>query len=197
MKGGSDSHSSSVQRSRSEGTGIFAGRTVGGSAGGIVKGNEQQDANTWNEYDADSDGTSRMSVESEGESEGESHTKNWSESRVPMLIPKMGKELIHRTPDPIADQDFRAMAALHDQKQRQCVVRIVEQNIPVSIHTPTVNPVPYNKRRIESYLHKQLNHWPFVLESEKVEKQIQDREKIFTGEFLAAAEPVPTKRKIK
>jgi hypothetical protein len=196
MKGGSDSQSSSVQRSRSEGTGIFTGRTEGGSAGGGVKGGEQQDANTWNEYDADSSGTSQMSIESEGESEGESHTSSWSESRVPMLIPKMGKELMHRTYDPLADQLFRAMAAMHDQKQRQFVTRIVEKNIPVSVHTPTVNPVPYNKRRIESYLKKQLNHWPFALKSKTVEKQIKDREKKFTGEFLATDEPIATKRKI-
>lgn len=195
-KGGSDSKSSSVTRSRSEGTGVFTGRTEGGSAGGVMKDDEQEDANTWNEYDADSSGTSQMSIESKGESEGESHTSSWSESRVPMLIPKMGKELMHRAYDPLNDQLFRAMAALHDQKQRQFVARIVEKTFPVSVHTPTVNPVPYNKRRIESYLTKQLNHWPFALKSETVEKQIKDREKKFTGDFLIADEPAKTKKRI-
>jgi hypothetical protein len=121
---------------------------------------------------------------------------NWSESRGTMLIPKMGKELAHRTYDLLADQLFRAMAALHDQKQRQCVVRIVEKRIPVSLHTPTVNPISYNEKRVESYLKKQLRHWPFVLTSENALKQINDRAKKFSGELHTSDEPVATRRKI-
>jgi hypothetical protein len=197
MKGGSDSKSSSIQRSRSDGTGIFNGLTEGGSTGGVANGDEHEDANTWNKYDANSTGTSSMSIESESESESEAHTNNWSESRVPMLIPKMGKELMQRTHDPLADQLFRAMAALHDQKQRQCVVRIVEKNIPVSLHTPTVNPIPNNKKRTESYLKKQLRHWPFVLTSEKAQKQIKDRENKYAGELSQDDDdPMATRRKI-
>jgi hypothetical protein len=196
MRGGSSSKSSSFQRGRSGGEGIFSGLTEGGSTGGVTMNGRQEDANTWNEYDADSSGTSKMSFESEGESESESHTSSWSESRGSMLIPKMGKELMHREYDRLADQLFRAMAALHDQKQRQCVVRIVEKKIPVAVLTPTVNPTLYNERRTESFLQKQLEKWDFALPSVKAEKQIADREKKFAKQLEAGDEPKQFRHRI-
>jgi hypothetical protein len=57
-----------------------------------------------------------------------------------------------------------AIAELETPSRVACsdlfVARIVEKKIPVSVHTPMVNPVPYNKRRIEEgAYHPMTQHW--------------------------------------
>src|SRR5579871_2383888 len=65
----------------SEATGEFAGATGTESVSGVMDGNTEEDPNAWNRSQADSTGTSHMTVKGSGTSETE----------VPFLRPVMGK----------------------------------------------------------------------------------------------------------
>ena len=178
-------------RSRSEtwsdATGQFTGQTATESAGGTVFDNEKQDARSWNESGADSTGTSHMSVRGGGTSEAE----------VPFLRPVMGKELSSVQFRPLEEQLFRAMAVLHDQKQRHCVARLMGAPGPVTLVTPTIQSTPADQKMEKSFLTRKYKKLPFALPSAEAHKAIADREqRMAAGISQGSGEPKAIKRKI-
>jgi hypothetical protein len=186
----------------SEATGQFTGLTATESQSGRILDNSEEDPSAWNRSNADSTGTSRMNVRSGGT----------SESEVPFLLPVFGKELSNRQFDPIADQLFRAMAALHDQEQRHGVARLVGMKIPVTIVTPTIQKTPADAKMAQAFLNRVYKKLPFALPSALAHKAIADREakmavgllketskptEIRTPIAQDADEPVIVKRRIK
>ncbi len=168
----------------SDGTGEFTGATDTESTGGAVSG-AGEDSSLWNQSGATSRGTSRTSMRGGGR----------GESTVPFLKPVFGEELSSVQFRSLEEQLFRAMAVLFDQRQRQCVVRLVETPRPVSLHTPTVGKLPDSAQRTKEYLDRCYAKFPFALPGAQAQKQIADREAKFAQP--ATAEKVATKRKIR
>ena len=178
-------------RSQSEGwskaTGEFTGQTDTQSTGGAVYDVEKQDANSWNESAADSTGTSNISARS----------GNSGEAVVPFLKPIMGKELSSIQPDTVEDQTYKAMAVLHDQKQRHCVARLVGMSAPATLVTPIIQTTPADRKMEKSFLTRKYKKLPFALPTAAAHKAIADREqKMAAGLLKNAAEPTEIKRRI-
>jgi hypothetical protein len=175
--------------SRSAGGGVFSGTTAGKSAGGETIDNAEQDPNAWNEYSADSDGSSSTWTESETESETEST----------VLIPVLGKELSNVQFRSLEEQLFRAMAVLFDQQQRFGVARLVGMNAPVSLRTPEVNKMPATEERTTRYAKGRYDKLSFALPSSTAQKQLTERLEKFSKEFFedASTEPAGAKRRVK
>ena len=177
----------STSESWSDAEGMFTGTTGTDMAGGAMRGGAEQAARVWSKTHADSDGTSRMHVEG-----GSS-----SESEVPFLRPVMGKELSSIIPDTIENQVFRAMAVLHDQKQRHALARLVGKHRPETIATPTIEKTPADAKMEKSFLTRVLKKLPYALPSAKADMLIKDRDrKITAGLLKNVNEPTAIKRKI-
>ena len=171
----------------SDATGLFTGETGTAGAGGMIADDEKQDAVSWNESNATSTGTSNMSVRGGGTSEAE----------VPFLRPILGKELSSVQFEPLEEQLFRAMAVLHDQKQRHAVARIVGMPRPVAIVTPTISKSPADPKMVKAFLTKKYRKLPYALRSADAQKAIADREKELTeGLPRAADEHMVIKRRV-
>jgi hypothetical protein len=142
---------------------------------------------------------SQFSSDSSSESESRSESQSESKSLVPMLVPIFGEELSHVQYRSLEEQEFRAMAVLFDQKQRQGVARLVGMNAPVSIYTPEVNKKPGNEKRTKRFLEKCYKKLPFALTSAQAQKQIADHAESFAETLFkeAADEPSTAKRRIR
>jgi Helicase HerA, central domain len=171
----------------SDAVGDFTGQTGTESQSGMIRDGNVEDPSAWNRSSADSTGTSNMTVRGGGKSETE----------VPFLRPVMGKELSSVQFRPLEEQMFRAMAVLHDQKQRHGVARLVGMHKPVTIVTPTVERTPANAKIEKSYLTRRYRKLPFALRRAEALKAIDDRErKMAEGGLLGSSEPTSIKRKV-
>lgn len=136
---------------------------------------------------------------STSESSSYSRTETHSESDVPMLIPVMGQELTHVQFRSLEEQKFRAMATLFDQRQRQCVVRPVGVNAPVSLFTPFVRDAMIRPESVERFVESQLEQLPYFLKADDAREQLAKREQYFADQFIEDAnaslvdEPVSAK----
>jgi hypothetical protein len=172
----------------SDATGRFTGATTTESRSGLINDGAIEDPSAWNESSAESDGTSDMRVRGGGSSEAE----------VPFLRPVMGKELSSVQFRPLEEQMFRAMAVLHDQKQRHCVARLVGMSEPATLVTPTIQATPADRRMEKSFLTRKYKKLPFALPSAAAHQAIDDREKKMASALLQnATEPVEVKRRLK
>jgi Helicase HerA, central domain len=172
----------------SDAKGNFTGLTATESQSGMVVNNTAEDPNAWNKSNADSAGTSHMSVQGGG----------ISETEVPFLKPMMGKELSSVQFRTLEEQLFRAMAVLHDQRQRHAVARLVGMGAPVTVTTPTIQKTPADKKMERSFLTRSLKKLPFALPSVEAHKAIADREQTLAEGFpQVATEPTAIRRKLK
>jgi hypothetical protein len=176
-------------KNTSTGGGAFTGTTASASAGGVVRGDEQGAANSWNESKANSDGTSNTWTESETESETESS----------VLIPVIGKELSNVQFRSLEEQLFRAMAVLFDQQERFSVARLVGMSAPASLRTPTIHKMPAPPERIKRYLERCYEKLPFALPGITAQKQIISRAEQLGDSLLKEVrkEPTSAKRKLR
>ena len=179
-----------------ETTGRVSGRSSGlqsGSAGGSGRGStgfsEGDGSSSWTEFASESQSASDIY------SESETH----STSRVPMLVPVMGKELSHVQFRSLDEQLFRSMALLFDQKERHSVARIVGMSAPVSLVTPTVHPVPTSTTRTVQYVAKCYEKLPFIVPGEQAHKQLAQRRDQLVAFSMDDADkaPVSAKRRIR
>ena len=172
----------------SEGRGAFSGLTRGDSTAGAMSRSSKDAPNAWNEYDANSEGSSSTWTSSESDSESESS----------ILIPVMGKELSSVQFRSLEEQLFRAMAVLFDQEQRYGVARLVGMSAPVSIRTPTVNKMPSSEERTKRFLTTNYEKLPFVLKGSDAKKLIASRADTFAEDLFQqlSKEPTTAKRKL-
>ena len=137
-------YSASTTSSRS------GGRQRGSASG---SGSGGTDVYPWADFApiSTSDSTSQF------QSQSESDSSAWGEARVDgqtvssVLIPQFGQELSSIQFEPLEEQLFRAMGALHDQAQRHFVTRLVGSRIPLAVRTPTVHPVPATEEFVEKF----------------------------------------------
>ena len=167
----------------SDATGQFAGLTGTRSQGGVIRDDEEEDPISWNTSEADSTGISHMSVRGGGS----------SESEIPFLRPVMGKELSSVQFRSLEEQLFRAMAVLHDQKQRHGVARLVGMARPLTIVTPPVEKEPADAKMVRSFLTRSYKKLPFALPSAEADRQIKDRERLISAGSLLPATLAPEK----
>lgn len=178
----------SESESWSDAVGEFTGATGTHSTGGMIRDYQEEDANAWNNSEADSTGTSQMSVSGGG----------YSETEVPFLKPIMGKELSSVQYRSLEEQLFRAMAVLHDQRQRHGVARLVGMRAPVTIVTSTIERTPADAKMERAFLKSSYKRLPFALPSTEAHKAIADREEKITNDLSSnASEPKNVKRRIK
>lgn len=173
----------------SEGTGNFAGTTDTESAGGAIQDGVTQDESLWNKSGAISGGTSEMNIRS--------GTRGTSKSTI--LKPIMGEERSSVQFDPLTDQVYRAMAALHDQNQRCGVARLIGSKAPVNVQTPLIEKPLTPKEMAADFLIRTYQKLPFALQSGEVQKQITEREQKLVagaGRKSEAAEEIAVRRKI-
>jgi hypothetical protein len=178
-----------------ETTGRASGRSRGlqsGNAGGSGRGStgfsEGEGSSSWTEF------TSESQSASDGYSESETH----STSRVPMLMPVMGRELSHVQFRSLDEQLFCSMALLFDQKERHSVARIVGMSAPVSLVTPTIHAVPTSTARAAQYVVRCYEKLPFVLPGDRARRTLTERADKLSQSFLALDDaPVSAKRRIR
>lgn len=135
---------------------------------------------------ADTPGSTSHST-SEFRSHSESDSSMWGEARVEgettasMLIPQFGQELSAVQFEPLEEQLFRAMGALHDQAQRHFVTRLVGSRIPLAVRTPNVHPVPATEEFIEKFATRLLRRLSCALLRSEADHTIENRDKKITG----------------
>jgi hypothetical protein len=166
-------------------TGTFTGLTATENLAGAVNGRTEEDPTAWNRSKPSSDGMSQMHMAGGG----------MSESEVPFLRPIIGREESSREYRSLDEQLFIAMAALHDQEQRNAVARMVGMRKPVAIVTPTVNRPPSSPEMITDYLDSCYAKWPFAIRSSEAATRIKEREATFLASLdHPKDEPVTAKR---
>jgi hypothetical protein len=128
--------------------------------------------------------TSAFASNSFGTNLSWSNSSQTGESSSPMLMPIIGKELSHVQFENLDEQLFRAMAVLHDQKQRQCVVRTADMKAPVSLFTPFVKEALGKGEWIERYRMRVLKNLECASTGEAAKMEILDRKKMLDGKSL-------------
>lgn len=172
----------------SDGVGDFDGTTDTDSTGGAIRDGQEQEAQIWNLTNAASRGTSRTSMR------GGSRSK----SRVPYLKPIFGEEVSSVQYRSVADQLFKAMATLFDQRQRHGVARLVGMRAPLNIVTPTVERWPTSKEMAASFLTRIYEKLPFALRRAAAHEQIEERQRRIIGELTRPQdEPMTARRRIR
>lgn len=164
-----------------------SGQASGAGLGGTSSGDDASES--WSEF----------ASASESESESFSEGTTVSKSTVPRLRPILGKELANVQFRPLDEQKFRAMAVLHDQKQRHGVVRLAGVRDPVCVSTPIVDKVPGNAEHTMRYIDYCCDKLPFALRMAKATEQLALREKDLPALLLKQAntEPTTAKRRIR
>jgi hypothetical protein len=93
------------------------------------------------------------------------------------------------------DQIFRAMAVLHDQKQRHCIARLVGTKAPVTIVTPTIKRA--TREMTKTFLAQSYKSLQFAVSKEQAQKAIADRERSLSALSVASAlEPMEIRRRL-
>jgi hypothetical protein len=113
----------------------------------------------------------------------------------------MGQELSHVQFRSLEEQLHRCMRALFDQEQRQCVVRLVGMKAPASLFTPFVSEPPLSEERLQRFVVKQLERWPFAMKAAAAYLQLNRRDTTFVEDMLrrgaAAIEPQTVRRRLR
>jgi len=186
----------SESRSWGTGTGLQRGSATGAGLGGT------ESFGGWDDAMLHAQGRSQSSsdFESASESENESEFEAFAESvsRVPTLVPVIGKELSHVQFRSIEEQLFRSMAVLFDQRQRHGVARLVGMSAPASIRTPEVHQVPGSAERTQGYLRMRYESLPFAVPGDEAKRRLAERAEALAGSLAKdlAAEPTTAKRRI-
>lgn len=147
-----------------------------------------------------SESESSFSADSYSNTEMDSQSESESQTEVPVLLPVMGKELSSVQFEPVEDQTFRAMAVLHDQKQRHFVARLAGATVPFAVRTPDVKKPVFGVSEAREHAEKLLKKWAFAIPSPQARQHVKDRAAKLrmdadSGESLD--EPTTSRRKIR
>jgi hypothetical protein len=140
-------------------------------------------------------------AETFGESTQWADAYSQGESDAPMLKPMLGKEVSSVQFRDLAEQQYLAIAALYDQKQRQCVVRLAGSQ-PVNLFTPFIEDGISSDKSVEHYIHHSYTNWPdLALPADEAEQLVEERRRRIEGmvdeQFRAAVqEAMPIKREV-
>jgi hypothetical protein len=150
----------------------------------------------WNNYVADSSGSS----ENWQEGESEAHSQSESVTRSSVLIPQMGEEVSSVQYRPVDEQLFQAIQRLFDQEDRHFAIRFHGgPKAPFFVKTPTVAPATTRRERIEEYRHRLLKNLAFAMPMAEAAKRIDGREQKLIADIVNVAydEPATARGKSK
>jgi TraM recognition site of TraD and TraG len=144
---------------------------------------------------------SQYEAESTGNTDSWSNSESTVTSESTMLVPIMGQELSSVQYRSIEEQLHLAMAALFDQEQRQCVVRLRGMRAPLTVTVPMVIQPHVSEDALESYIQRLLGKLPFVVSMTEANDRIEERTRLLvqsvtTAAKAAAAEPTSYARRI-
>ena len=186
-----DSETSGGSHASGKGTGLssmhLSGISYDGKGNKIGTSINDNYANSWNSYFADTDNWAATSADGYTDS--------------PVLIPVMGKELSHIQFRNLEEQLFRAMAALFDLTERQAVVRMKGMKVPVSVFSKFIKPSYASKERIDKYRLNYLKKWDFAIPGPEAINNLKLRQEYFEKNLLneimssLSEEPVSIKRR--
>lgn len=181
-------------RGKARGLGMHTGSATGAGIGG-TQGFSGDNITT--DPLSTSISESQFAAESSARMESESESESEATTTVPFMVPKFGRELSSRQYESLDEQVFRAMAVLHDQEQRHCVVRAVGMKTPVVIQTPFIQRVPGSDDRTRTYLTGRYIRLGCALRSSVAKKQLEERSEKLRGPRAGMAqEPATSKRKL-
>jgi len=92
------------------------------------------------------------------------------------------------------------MASLFDQAERQYTTRLVGMRAPVSVQTPTMQPVHVRPERVADYIAERQLQWPFAMKAGDALGQLKEREATFLTQLTAALssqEPTTARRRVR
>lgn len=112
-------------------------------------------------------GRSRAEAKSESEMEGSARGESYSETYTPTLVPVLGKEVSSITFRSLEEQRHRAMAQIQGLKARQALVRLVDTDKPVRMHTTTIKQPAIAEREqdemVSAFAESALARLPFAI----------------------------------
>ncbi len=165
-----------------------AGSVLGTTYGG--DGNILGTSYTTSQMDAFTSSLQQSAAESSSWADG--HTEGVSD--VPMLKPILGKELTSVQFRDLEEQRYRAMATLFDQKQRQCVVRLVAMHEPAVVFTPFVEDGFSSNSGVHQHIAESYQDWPdLALPADEATRLVEQRrraiEQVLQGRHQPARPP--------
>lgn len=133
--------------------------------------------------------TSQMDAFNSYMAESSGETSNWAEgssesvSDIPVLKPILGKEASAVQFLRLEEQRYLAMAALFDQKQRQCVVRLASMDAPVNLFAPFLKDGFSSEKSVEGYIQDSYQNWPdLALPADEATRLVQERREAIEAE---------------
>lgn len=146
--------------------------------------------------ETESEGGSEQITESSGESVPDSEEgtpvkinttavasgSSWSRSKTHGLsdqiiqTPIMGSEVSSIQYRPIEEQLELAMATLHDQKQRHCIVKLRDMKYPAAVLTPKVETMEFSGKIVERYIARLLERSGYAVSEERARERLKERE---------------------
>jgi RNA polymerase sigma factor (TIGR02999 family) len=201
-----ESHTEGTSSTKGTSRGRGGGSFHGISAGDDLSGSQSFDSDDmseplssvegWNNYVANSSGSSESWQEGESEAQGRSE----SVTRSSVLVPQMGQEVSSVQYRSIDEQLFRATQKLFDQEDRRFAVRFHQgPKAPLFVKTPTVAPASVRQERIEEYRQRLLKNLSFARPMPEAAKRIEEREQKLVAEFInvTSAEPATARGRAK
>ena len=181
--------------SKGEGSGRHSGSASGAGTGGTL-GYFGDDITV--DPRSTSLSESKFAAESSSRVDSRSESTSGSQADVPILVPQFGKELSSRQYESLDEQIFRAMAVLHDQEQRHCIVRGVGMKAPVVVQTPFIEKRIVRPERVREYLVTRYSQLaPVAMSTGYAKKQLEERSAKLRGRPPGGAgEPTTSKRQL-
>jgi hypothetical protein len=189
--GGSTSHGRVSGSGSTRSTSHVATHTYDADGSLVSSAYASADMEAFNSHLAETFGeqTQWASADSEGETD------------IPMLKPILGQEASSVQFRPLDEQRYLAMAALYDQEQRQCVVRLVGMHELVNVFTPFIEDGFSSDESLDCYIATSYRNWPdLVLPAAEATRLVEERraqiQNLVRNALLADEdEPMPIKRR--
>lgn len=163
-------------------SGNTSGRASGrAEAGSIDRNTSDADPARWNEFFTDSDSNNEAYSEQTSDSTG----------HVEALVPELGQELSQIAHRSMEEQLFIAMSKMFAQEDRHFVTRVVNQRNPVFLYTPHVTEPFVRPERIERYLVRQCDQWPFFRSMQDVQRELDERSALLRAKAMAPEDDGP------
>lgn len=111
---------------------------------------------------------------SEGHAEGTSHSRTQGTSKIPFLVPKMGRELSSRTFESLENQRFVNCVQMKQLPKQTAILKILNQK-PKQVKIRDVKTIPASEEQLAAFKRKMFAaHGCYNLATE-IEKEIEVR----------------------
>jgi len=137
-------------------------------------------------YDDENELINETLSASAGESWNRTDGQTESHSLYPVSFPEIEERVSTLEYRSLDEQLHRAMAALFDQDQRQCAIRLPGMRAPAPVFIPWLHPPPIREPRVEQYLDQCLERCSFARSVQEADQRIEQRHQAFEHGALGA-----------